>query len=257
MRKNKPAQIQEIVDGVLPGLLSGETTLDAILSEHADQAEFLRPHLESALWLVSHQPELDPRPGYISSSQQRLVSNLKTQKPPRLWEHISQRYLLRRLAIQSISLVFLVLSLALVANNLVMASRLTLPGDWLYPAKLNIEQLQLAMTIDPQAQARLQIEFTQRRTTEIVQMVLEDDTIHLPASAERLESQINHTVVDLERARVEDETKAEELILSMQAMLENEAFILKLLRDMQPAFADAGLNQAIEVTNSGLDALQN
>jgi hypothetical protein len=88
-------------------------------------------------------------------------------------------------------------------------------------------------------------------------MVLEDDTIHLPASVKRLESQINHTVIDLERARVEDETQAEELILSMQAMLENEAFILKLLRDMQPTFADAGLNQAIEVTNSGLDALQN
>jgi hypothetical protein len=43
----------------------------------------------------------------------------------------------------------------------------------------------------------------------------------------------------------------------MTGMLEKEMFILSILRDMEPATAQRGLNQAIFATNAGLAALNN
>jgi hypothetical protein len=257
MKKNAPAEIQAIVDEVFPHLVNGQSSLDSILAAHPQQADELRPYLESALWLASQQTGLAPRPGYISGSKHRLVNTLEAASPPTFWQRLWRPHSPQRFAIQALSLAVLVVNLALVVNTLILASRLALPGDWLYPAKLSIEHIQLALTFDPQEQANLQIEQTQHRTTEIVQLVLEDEHAYIPAAVERLETQINAAVSDLQTAQEDDAIQGEALIASMKTMLENETFILTLLRDMEPAFAQASLDQAITAAHAGLSALNN
>lgn len=255
------AQIQAIVDDNLPRLLSGEITLEAILADHPEQAELLQAHLKSALWLCSQPARLEPHPDFVASGKQRLINTLKTKQAQSPWQGIWHRIWrprsLQRYTIQSLSYVMLVISLALVFNSLILASRLAIPGDWLYPAKLGFEQFQLLLTVNPQAQAHLQIDFTQRRTTEIVQLVLEDDYAHLPGSVSQLKIQVDRAVSDLDTAEADDASQAQKLEETMIAVLENETFILTLLRDMQPTFAYVGLNQAIAATTTGLAALQN
>jgi hypothetical protein len=249
-------KIQNIVDNVLPGLLKGEATLEAILAAYPEQAETLRPLLESALWLQARQPQPELRPGYIQSSRNRLEAQVATH-PFSAWQLFWRRPTPQRYALQSFSYVLLIFSLLLVINSLYLASRLALPGDPLYSAKLGFEAIQLALTLDAEAEARLHIQFTQQRTEEIVQLVLEEDYLRLPAAANRLDTQINRAVTDLDALQARDSAHSAELVRAMEKMLLNESFILTVLRDTDPSFAYAGLNQAIDAATRGLTALQN
>jgi hypothetical protein len=256
MKTRKTVHIQSIIDEFFPQLVAGEISLESVLEAHPEQADELRANLETALWLNSQQPGAEPRPGYLEASKKRLLISLRTA-PITFWQRLWQPRSPQRFALQAFSLSLLVVSLVLVINTINLASRLALPGDWLYPAKLSIERLQLALTADPQAQARLQIELTQHRTTEIVQLVLENEVEYLPESVRRLEAQIDHGLEDLENAQDDDAVQAQVMVEAMKTMLENEKFILTVLRDLEPAYAYSDLIQAISATDAGLNALQN
>jgi Domain of unknown function (DUF5667) len=60
----------------------------------------------------------------------------------------------------------IVLSGGLLAGGVVAASAQSLPGDPLYQVKRGIEQAQLAVTLDPAANARLRLEMANRRLAE-------------------------------------------------------------------------------------------
>ena len=257
MNKQKVKQIQAIVDEAYPRLAAGEITLETVLAANPEEADMLRPQLESALWITAQQEDLAPRLGYVSSSRHNLVSLVNSTQPVNWWQRLWRPHSPQRLALQALTLSLLVVSLAFVFNTLRLASRLALPGDWLYPAKLSIERVTLAVTFDPTEKAALQIDLTQQRTTEIVQLVLEDNLEQLPDTARRLEAQIDQATSDLQRAEAEDPIQAKALQTAMTGMLENERFILTLLRDLAPGYASAGLDQAIAVTNAGLNALEN
>lgn len=255
MKRQKTVHIQSIVDEVFPQLVAGEISLEAVLEAHPAQADELRQALETTLWLDAHNSRLEPRPGYLEASRKWVMNSIKATRLTfwqRLWRpHSPQRY-----ALQAISLSLLIVSLVLVINTINLASRLALPGDLLYPAKLSIERMQLALTYDPQAQARLQIELTQHRTTEIVQLVLENEYEYLPECVSRLEAQIDLGLEDLDNAQDDDAIQAQVLIEAMKTMLENEKFILTVLRDLEPTYAYTDLTLAIAATNAGLNALQ-
>lgn len=255
MRRQKTVPIQSIIDEVFPQLVAGEISLESVLEAHPGQADELQTTLETALWLNSHQPGLEPRPGYVETSKKWLIMSIKAT-PLSFWQRLWRPYSVQRFSLQAISLCLLIISLALVVNTIYLASRLALPGEWLYPAKLGIERMQLVLTSDPQAQARLQIEFTQHRTTEIVHLALENEVEYLPESVSRLEAQIDQGLEDLENAQDEDAVQAQAIIEAMKTMLENEQFILTVLRDLEPAYAYSDLTQAIAATNAGLRALQ-
>jgi len=256
MKAQKIVRIQAIIDDVFPKLVAGETSLESVLEAHPEQADELRATLDTALWLNSQQPELEPYPGYLEASKRRLINRIKTA-PVTFWQRLWRPRSPQRFALQALSLSLLIVSLILVINTINLASRLALPGDLLYPAKLSIERLQLALTSDPQAQARLQIEFTQHRTTEIVQLVLENEVDYLPESVRRLEIQIDQGLEDLENAQVDNAVQSQVMIEAMKTMLNNEKFILTVLRDLEPAYAYSDLSQAIAATNAGLNTLQN
>jgi len=256
MKAQKIVHIQSIIDDVFPKLVAGEISLESVLEAHPEQVDELRATLDAALWLNSQQPELEPHPGYLEASKRRLINRIKTA-PVTFWQRLWRPRSPQRFALQALSLSLLVVSLILVLNTINLASRLALPGDLLYPAKLSIERLQLALTSDPQAQARLQIEFTQHRTTEIVQLVLENEVDYLPESVRRLEIQIDQGLEDLENAQVDNAVQAQVMIEAMKTMLDNERFILTVLRDLEPVYAYSDLTQAIAATNTGLNAFQN
>src|SRR4030066_416192 len=160
---DQPTKIQSIVDNSLPDLLKGETTLEAVLAAYPDQAQALRPLLESVLWIQAHQPDAEFRPGYLETSRHRLITAIAHQ-PISKWQQFWHRPTPQRFAVQSFSFVLLIFSFVMVLNSLFLAARLAIPGDFLYPTKLGFEAVQLALTLDPQSAAPLQIEFNQHRT---------------------------------------------------------------------------------------------
>lgn len=255
MKKSTPEQVQSIVDEVFPRLAAGEISLEAVLAEHPQQAAELRADLESALWLHSRRALLNPRPASLETEKHTVLALIKMKQPITVWQQMWRPRSAQRYAIQALSMALLLISLVLVLNTLRLASRLALPGDWLYPAKLVQERIQLALAIDPQQRAALQIERTQHRTTEIIQLVLEDEYAYLPEAASRLEEQIQQAMADLGTAQAEDVTQAQVLLSYMSDMLEKECFILSILHDMEPAPAHLGLEQAISATTAGLAAL--
>lgn len=63
-----------------------------------------------------------------------------------------------------------VLSAGLLVGGLVAASAQSLPGDPLYGVKREVERVQLALTLDPAANARLRLELANRRLAEAEQL---------------------------------------------------------------------------------------
>jgi hypothetical protein len=256
MKTNQCAQIQSIVDQELPRLLRGEISLEEVLSAYPDKNKALRSSLESAIWLSSHRATLEPRPGFLAAGRNRLMAAIKIRSLLTPWQRFWYKPTPQRFALQSLSILLLLLSIVMVVNNLALASRVTIPGDFLYPVKLGFESVRLALTVDPQAKASLQIEFTQVRTDEIVQMVFEEDYVNLPAAVIRLQTQINQALISLDTAQADNANQAKILVESMVQMLSNEATIMTLVRDTDPTFSFVGLNQAIQATTTGLNELQ-
>jgi hypothetical protein len=64
---------EDVFQNCLDKVLSGQESLESVLSSHPDLAEKLRPELEAALWLSSVHTSLDPRPAFVTSSCRRLV----------------------------------------------------------------------------------------------------------------------------------------------------------------------------------------
>ncbi len=161
----------------LESLEAGDS-LDAVLARHPDQAEALRPLLESALAL--RQLPIDPAPADLAGrigtalvSEARQASDAgrraaRARRPrhrldPRRWLPAGPtlppvRNLVFRLGAIAIAL-------ALVFSGAARASADSLPGSALYPVKRGIEQVRLVLATETREPA-LAADFARRRLEE-------------------------------------------------------------------------------------------
>ncbi len=245
-------KIASIIEASLPALESGQETLDSILARHSDLSEALRPQLEAALWLRRSRPQLEARPAYLQASRRRLVTELgrAPQAIParQRWFDTSPR----SLALEFVTLAMLIVTILAVGNNIRLASRLALPNEPLYPLKLALENLELAFNTDPAREASLYTEFSRRRTSEVVELVLIGKYEQVPATAARLDEHIQQAQANMDTLALSDPAQAARLETALQDNLANEAFILQVLLETSPAEAAPGLQQVLEIATRPL-----
>lgn len=154
---------QETLDGQT--MIDGQERIDSILASYPEYENTLRPELEAAQWLYKQGRSVDMRPGYISTSRQRLVNQLKLEEPKPLM--IKQPILAWNRSVTRLTLAVLFLVVAVFAYNggskTVGAS---LPGDRLYDLKLASENLQLSLISDTAAAATIRINLADKRARE-------------------------------------------------------------------------------------------
>ncbi|MBN2147624.1 MAG: hypothetical protein JW726_09560 [Anaerolineales bacterium] len=251
----KTLEIERILEAHLPAIQAGQESLDSVLEQHPALAVELRPRLEAALYLRRAGSSLAPRPNYIASSRGWLVTQARrTPRQPawRRWVDTSPRSLVLEFA----TLALLVFSLVVVGNNLRLASLLSLPGEPLYPVKRAFEQAQLAFTLNDSRDAQLYIDFSRQRTSEVIELVLVGKYEQVPLTAALLQTQIDRALAEINTVARTDPDQAQALSAAFADSLSNEAFILDVMMNASPPEAIQGLEQALQITEQGLAAVQ-
>jgi hypothetical protein len=258
--KNLPENDSDLLTLALTQIESGQETMDSFLAQIPDRAQELQPELEAALWLRSHKPSLEARPGFLAASRANLVDTLRTQQPPQKQPGIFRRTLSqpapRNPLLEVLSLITLIICVAFVTHNVVLMSELSLPGEPFYPVKLSLEQSRLAFTFDPEENTHMQSQMAQRRTAEIIELLLDKNYQSVPSAADRLDRQLQASLAALDSIEKTDPAKSQVIRLAYQETLSTESMILTILLDTYPSDASQYIEMALQITNNGLAELQ-
>lgn len=258
IRKHK--SLEATLQTNLEKIQEGET-LEAILSRTPDQAEGLRPLLEAARWLQQRKPTLNPPPGFVAASRRRLVTRLQSQGRQSRFGLASRRWLYRptppsRLALQS-ALLMIMLFLALVSGrNIACALPTWLPGDWGYPLKTASEEATLALSLSPVGDARLHIDYAQRRLLEAQALVLENRHARLTGTVASFTQHAQNAVEKVNQLAPHNRAKAQELALRLQRVLQGQSDLVAILVGISPQPARADLEQVLLVSSESLSAMK-
>lgn len=155
-------QLADTLDACLDHVRGGQTIDDA-LSEHAADADALRPLLDIATRLES-LPDPNVSLAGLMNTLGRLGSQTlatsRTEPTPRKVRWFSRPVWTRAAAI--------VLVMFLIGWGTANASANAMPGDFLYPVKLFTERARFFLTLNTEDQAELRIVFSSRRLREAV-----------------------------------------------------------------------------------------
>lgn len=255
MRRNQD-EFDIILQSCLELIESGQETIDSVLSRYPDLAEELRPELEMAFWIQSKTESLEPRPGFVSSSRRRLLERIQqesqqTKARDPLFTWMSW---LKSAPVTIAVIAVLIVSLISVSGGAVLAAQGSLPGDNLYPLKISLEKAALAVTVNQTQNAQLSVQFTERRSAEIYQMVSEGRYDHINDSVANFETQVNSTIQTLDVVANNNDQQAQELASSLKIILTNQNEFLSKLIITAPGTAKPALAKAIRVTENGVTA---
>jgi hypothetical protein len=236
--KQTAARLQACLEAVQQG-----ETLEQALRRFPEDADRLRPALEADLraasWLVEQRPTTEPSTGYVQASRHRLLAKLGPASQPQFgamlpWLRGSLAgyvavYTPRQIAVQFVLALLLMLNLWFSLDRSVQASRTSLPGDAVYPAKLAIENLRLAFTPDAAGRARLHTEFADQRLMELQALVFEGRFVQIPATVGRYEDHVAGALCAVEQLSSRDLQQARDLALALQYPLGAQTDLVMLL----------------------------
>lgn len=166
--------LTDILDDCLTRMRQGYTLVEC-LALYPEYAGELKPLLETAA-AIYQVPPLVPSPQAMAAGRARLLRRaaqlrlLRAAPGPlaRLGQFLStlslETFFPRRLVPAAAAVMACLL---LIVFGMVPAAADSLPDSPLYPVKRVIEETQVALTFDPDEQARLQVALAARRTEEI------------------------------------------------------------------------------------------
>ncbi len=258
-REKQEQALQECLDQ----LQQPEQSLEAALAQHSRHAEALRPELETARWLQERRPALAPRPGFVAASQRRVLARIEVQggltpASKMRWSFASLRYPSTwRHYIPRLALVYLLLvALLLNAGRITTASLKWLPGDVGYPVKLAMEGIALLATPSPAGDARLHIQFAQRRLLEAQALVLESRFDQIPATVANFGRHVQGAVSAVDRVAQQDRGQAHELALDLQRVFSKQMPLVVLLSGFTPADSRADFQLVLSIAEDGVSAME-
>jgi hypothetical protein len=258
----KQDKVELILESCLEMILSGQETIDSVLARYPNLADVLRPELETALWLGEKGKILDPRPGFVYASRGRLISQVQQENgfekaQPRFWLlGLNGRYRPFRLTLQMALVGLLIFVLALGSSTIALASQSAIPGDTLYPIKITIEKAELALTPGSLGDARLHIEFAQRRLSEVQSLVLEGKYEYITQTVSDFEYQVNQAVYYLKTAADQNGFLAKALATSLQETLVGQAKLVAILAAIVPPDAKQEMERALQISQDGIVEMQ-
>jgi hypothetical protein len=256
-----PQNFEDILEICLTEIENGTESLESVLLRYPDFSEELRRELELALWLNNQKDILEPNPDFVRISRQYLIDQIKQNPRPKKralpgkLKALLSAIFGKSASLRVLSFATMIISLLAFGYILNLSSRLALPGEALYPAKLLIEQARLALTINPDERAMLQIEFAQRRTGEIIQLTIGGNYRFLGSATQRLDNQIQEAILALESAAAADPAEAKRLQELLAEVLANQNFILVYLMQNLPPSTWSEIKFAVQVSQQGLSAL--
>lgn len=238
----KQDEIGRILDICLDLIASGSATVESVLEQYPDYSEQLRPPLEAAVWLQSRKEVFNPRPGFVTLSQRRLVNRFKQQKEEtstfETLSRIPAFFQERRVAVQYSALLTLTAVLLFVGyRSTDFLIQRSIPGDPLYGTKISQEELRVKLSSNEEDQTRLRIEFAQRRVIELQELVLVGRTDLVDATLKNFEFQMSEAASGILTVAKVDEMKAAQLSSLFEQTLQVPVNNFVGIVDSQPELA--------------------
>ena len=248
---------EKILHSCLDLILTGQETLDSVLARYPEQADMLRPQLESLLWLRNINQELDPRPGFVAASRRRLVAKIQQERVAERVEDLAPKsgffslFLSRRFATPLIVALVLLISFYVASNGLNLASQNAIPGDRLYAVKIIFEKAALAFSRDHASDAELRVEFTHRRSEEIYRLVAEGRYEFIPETVKSFENEVGQTIISLNQVASQNDDQARQIAGELEDYLNHQRAILAGLIQNAPVNAGPAIAAAIQASVKG------
>lgn len=254
--------IDRILQTCLDAIQGDGETIDSVLTRYPDLEESLRPQLEAYLWLWSEKSVLNPRPDYVAASRRRLMAHIKQAKlakkpsPAITLGDIFRSLFARRSALQFAFALLLLVVFITATSSVALASRSSLPGDGLYPAKLAQERVRLFFSFSAAGGARLHAEFAQERLSEIQTLVLEGRYQYLAETFDRYEQHVAQSVDSLRVAAEKNSAGAEQLASQLAEVLSGQAQVLAALSETVPPANQKQVQNALIITQMGVQTVE-
>jgi hypothetical protein len=118
------------------------------------------------------------------------------------------------------------------ASATAFASQSALPGDALYPVKMGLEQTQISLANDAYVQAKLHLEFAQRRLDEITALLIQGRSKDVEFASNEFEYYIQQAMDATQTVLIADQVRGAELSkLVSQALLDYAIALKAVLLD--------------------------
>jgi hypothetical protein len=258
----KQDKVELVLESCLEMIHSGQETIDSVLTHYPNLADVLRPELETALWLGEKRKVLDPRTGFVYASRGRLIAQVHQENGfekalPRFWLFgLTGQFGPKKLTLQIALATILIIALVIGTSGVALASQSAIPGTTLYPIKITIENAELAITPGSMGDARLHIEFAQRRLSEVQSLVLEGKYEYIPETVTNFEHQVGEAVRYLKAAAGGDGFRAKTLATSLQETLSGQAKLVAILAGVVPPVTKIEMDRAMQISQSGIVEMQ-
>ena len=261
-------EFEQILDICLEQIQSGQKSLDSALAQYPGIAAELRPRLEAALWLDGRKSSLDPRPGFVAASRNRLLSQIKSEtitKPAAAqtpkdslllywWQQLIPQGPAagRKFAFQLALIIVFLFTTVTGGRQVALAAQDAIPGDPLYPVKITLERVEMVTTLDLAEEIRLHTEFARNRLIEVQELVLEGRYAYIPETLARFGGHVNQAVSKLETLARQDAGKALAMASFLHESLSDQMVVLDILMDTVPLAFQPDITRALIVTGSAI-----
>lgn len=191
---------EEILSRCIDEVLSGRSTVEDCLLRHPELRNELRPLLEIAFSI--QPPKVAPSPEFRSRLRRRLLDVMAPAEAYPGRKEVTHGWFISLLSVRMVAvslLAFVVLSTGTVS---VYAAQSSLPGDMLYPVKIGVEKLQVAVTVNPESRAYLHLKLAERRVDEAATQVSLNRTPDASALAS-LSTQTNAAIREIEKTALD------------------------------------------------------
>ncbi len=241
---------EDILANCIDEIQSGKSTLEDCLARYPELGDELRPLLSIA---TSIPPEkITPAPEFKQRARKRL---LEIMQPPAtgverrgtgIFGWLQPLVPAMR---SSLALIVAIVMLTLLAagTTTAYASQGSLPDDTLYPVKTGVENLQLALTLSPEARAALHLKLAQRRIDEVIAQSILGRKISTSA-LEAVAVQIDAAIAEIESMLPED---IKTYLSRLSESTINQQVTLSQVLDAAPEDAQPAVKQALDATRRG------
>ncbi len=239
---------------------SDPASLNAVLSRYPEYAEELRPLLEARLLMGRFKSYVEPTPEFVPRSRQHLLTQIRRQRRASvgasLMAWLENLRLQRRLSWAIMALILVCSLLFGGTVTVARASQESLPGEPLYPVKIGLERVAVAVAVSENEDAQLQIDYTRRRLVEIQRLTMEGRFEYLPETVANLENQVTEALTTIDQVANQDGGNAKELASTLRQTLQEQATLIEFLKDAVPAETRPVLDRARRVSESAAKAAE-
>ena len=133
------------------------------------------------------------------------------------------------------------------------AAQAALPGSPLHSVKTGLERVRLTLSADAAGDARLNLQFAEKRLEELDGLIEAGRFSELAEVAQAFEAHIQAAIAGLGAVAQSDPAEAQDLAAAVTEALSRYASLLSEFAASVPTEAQAALLSALEVTNQGID----